>query len=219
MAVDLHNADCIELLRSLSDKSIDVIVTDPPYGLGEWVGKKKNREKLAAGNEWGVQEWDNKIPEPEYFAEMQRVSKNQIIFGGNYFTKFLDPSPCWIIWDKQQTGNFADCELAWTSFHKAAKKFTYMWNGMHQGKAGGNVKLNEKRVHPTQKPIPLMEWVIANYTNQGDLIMDPFMGSGTTGIACANFDRDFIGVEKEKHFFAIARERILQAENQLSFVV
>jgi site-specific DNA-methyltransferase (adenine-specific) len=218
MRISLYNEDCLNVLLQLPDKSIDVIVTDPPYGLGEWVGRKKGRSRIAIAREWGRQDWDDKIPDPVYFEEMFRVSKNQVIFGGNHFVEHLKNSPCWLVWDKHTTGNFADCELAWTSFDTTVRKIDYMWNGMFQGSAGGNMKLNEKRLHPTQKPLPVMEWIIANYTQPGDLIADIFMGSGTTGVACANFGRSFIGVEKEKHFFQIAEQRIQSASEQLQFI-
>ena len=212
----LIQEDCLKYLKSLDDKSVDVIVTDPPYGLGEWVGKKKSRGKHVSGKEWGTQSWDDKTPDREYFSEILRVSKNQVIFGGNYFAHLLPPSPAWLVWDKQNTGNFADVEMAWTSFTTAARIFKYRWNGMFQGTIADK-RMNEKRVHPTQKPLPLMEWVIQNYTKEGDTILDPFMGSGTTGVACVNFNRDFIGVEKENQFFNIAKNRIEAAESQITF--
>jgi DNA modification methylase len=213
--ISLYNEDCLNVFFQLPDKSIDVIITDPPYGLGEWVGKNKGRAKLAKSREWGIQDWDYSIPGPEYFEEIFRVSKNQVIFGGNYFSEYLKNSTCWLVWDKHTTGNFADCELAWTSFNTAVRKIDFMWNGMFQGSAGGNMKLNEKRVHPTQKPVPVMEWIISNYTKQTELIFDPFMGSGTTGVACCKLNRSFLGCEKEIHFFKSAESRISQAESQL----
>lgn len=227
MNIELHNTDCLEIMLEMPDQSIDVIVTDPQYGLGEWVGKNKNRGGpvkqrngtylYAKAQEWGVQKWDYKRPDPVYFDELRRISKNQVIFGGNYFADLLPPSSCWIVWDKDNSGNFADCELAWTSFKTAARIFKYRWNGMLQGNIG-NKKLNEKRVHPTQKPLPLMEWIIANYTKENDLILDPFMGSGTTGVACLNFSRRFIGIEKEEHFHKIAEQRIQSADQQIKVI-
>lgn len=211
--IKLIQGDCLEYLKDLDDNSIDVVVTDPPYGLGEWVGRKKGRSRLAIASEWGSQEWDYDIPDREYFEHIIRVSKNQVIFGGNYFAHLLPPSPAWLVWDKDNSGNFADVELAWTSFKTAARIFKYRWNGMLQG----NMKQKEKRVHPTQKPLPLMEWVIKNYTKVGDTILDPFMGSGTTGVACANLCKSFIGIEKEEQFFTIAKKRIQAADNQISF--
>lgn len=211
--IDLYHGDCLGYMQSLENNSIDLIITDPPYGLNEWVGRKKGRSRLAIASEWGNQPWDNKIPDPEYFTEMFRISNNQVIFGGNYFAHLLPPSAAWLVWDKDNSGNFADVELAWTSFKTAARIFKYRWNGMLQG----NMKQKEKRVHPTQKPTPLMEWVISNYSKESDIIFDPFMGSGTTGVACMNFNRSFIGVEKEKQFYTIAKNRIESAKQQLNF--
>jgi site-specific DNA-methyltransferase (adenine-specific) len=200
-------------MKDMPDKHIDVIITDPPYGIGEAAGKNKTRTGgLAKAKDYGNSDWDDEIPQPYYFEEMRRISKNQIIFGGNYFS--LGPSSCWIVWDKENgKTDFADCELAWTSYKTAVRIFRYKWSGMLQG----NMKRKEKRIHPTQKPLPLMEWIVANYTKSGDLILDPFMGSGTTGEACVNFNRKFIGVEKEKEFFDKAKDRIETARNQLAF--
>ncbi|RJS73020.1 site-specific DNA-methyltransferase, partial [ANME-2 cluster archaeon] len=128
----------------------------------------------------------------EYFDEMLRISKNQIIFGGNYYTDYLTPSSCWIVWDKRNGRNdFADCELAWTSFKSAVRIFRYKWNGMLQE----NMKKKEKRVHPTQKPTPVFTWILKKYSNEGDLICDPFLGSGTTLEACRKTNRNCIGFE------------------------
>ena len=212
--IKLIQGDCLEYLKSLDDNSIDVVVTDPPYGIGEAAGKNKSRGKLAISQDYGNKDWDDKRPSNEIFKEMLRVSKNQVIFGGNYFSDLLPPSSCWLVWDKVNgKSDFADCELAWTSYKTAVRYFKYRWSGMLQG----NMSKKEKRVHPTQKPLPLMEWVIKNYTKEGDKILDPFMGSGTTGVACVNFNREFIGVEKEEQFFSAAQKRISSAEAQITF--
>jgi site-specific DNA-methyltransferase (adenine-specific) len=143
---------------------------------------------------------------------MIRVSQNQIIFGGNYFVEHLYNSPCWIVWDKDNSGNFADCELAWTSFKTAVRKIKYRWNGMLQE----NMKEKEYRFHPTQKPIGLFEWILDNYSEQGMIILDPFLGSGTTAIAAHNTGRFFIGIEKEPKYVEIAQKRLEQAQAQQS---
>jgi site-specific DNA-methyltransferase (adenine-specific) len=211
--IELYQGDCLDYMKEMPDNHIDVIITDPNYGIGEAAGKNKSRGQLAKPKDYGNKDWDNQRPDPEYFKEMLRVSKNQIIFGGNYFADLLPPSSCWIVWDKDNSGDFADCELAWTSFKTAVRIFKYRWNGMLQG----NMKRKEKRVHPTQKPLPLGEWLVANYTKEGDLIADFFLGSGTFGEAAVNFNRSFIGVEKEKEYFDKAKIRIEAAKNQLSF--
>jgi len=194
--------DCLDLMREYPDNYFDLVLTDPPYGIGEANGKNIKRGgrtnfggkkgKYVAATNYGYKKWDNKKIEKEYFNEMLRISKNQIIFGGNYYTDYLTPSSCWIVWDKRNGRNdFADCELAWTSFKSAVRIFRYKWNGMLQE----NMKKKEKRVHPTQKPTPVFTWILKKYSNEGDLICDPFLGSGTTLEACRKTNRNCIGFE------------------------
>ena len=159
-------------------------------------------------------DWDTQTINSAHIMAFQRVSKNQIIFGANYFPTLLKSSPCWIVWDKRKdekySNDFADCEIAWTSFDKPAKMFRYLWSGMLQE----NMRQKEERFHPTQKPIALMEWIIKNFSKQGDVICDPFMGSGSTGIAALKLQRRFIGVEIDEKYFEIAKKRIGGWENQ-----
>ncbi len=135
---------------------------------------------------------------------MRRISQNQVIFGGNYFLEHLLNTPCFIVWDKNNTGNFADCELAWTSFRTATRIIKYTWNGFIQG----NMKEKDYRQHPTQKPLSVMRWILENYSQDNQTILDPFMGSGTTGVACKELGRNFIGIEIEPKYFEIAKRRI-----------
>lgn len=202
----VYQGDCLELMKSLPEKYIDVIITDPPYGIN--IAKKGNvgGDNLGKAKDYGECKWDSEIPSQEYFREIFRVSKNQIIFGGNYFVEYLKNSPCWIVWDKDNTGNFADCELVWTSFNSAVRKFKWRWNGMLQEK----MNWKEKRFHPTQKPIPLMRWIIQNYTNEKDIILDPFAGSGSTLLACKQLNRKFIGFEISEEYCKIANKRLEQ---------
>jgi DNA modification methylase len=189
----------------MPDETLDAVITDPPYGLGENSKKNKSREKLAKPLDYGNYDWDSQPASKEQINCCRKISKKQVFFGGNYFE--LPPSPSWIVWDKLNTGDFADCELAWTSHKKAVRKFTYLWNGM--------IKQHpEDRFHPTQKPLALMKWVIENYTDNNDTILDPFMGSGTTGVACVQTGRKFIGIEIEPKYFDIACERIRVAQMQ-----
>lgn len=221
------HSDCLDIMRNIKDNSIELILTDPPYGIKQNIHKIKSRTKLAATNDYDNFSWDDNIPGPEYFKEMLRISKNQIIFGGNYFTNLLPPSSCWLVWDKVNQGSsFADCELAWTSFKKACRLFSFMWNGMLQGasildgkRQRGNKKLNVKRIHPTQKPIELFIWILLNYSKDNDLICDPFSGSGTTAISCYKMKRRFICIEKEKIYFDLSNERlkIEQSKYRLKF--
>ena len=207
MTSQLYLGDCLDIMRTMPDKSVDAVITDPPYGIGESGKKNKSRGQLAKPKDYGDYRWDNdRIGKPP-FDEIFRVSVNQVIFGGNYYTDYLYPSPSWIVWDKLNTGDFADCELAWTSHKRAIRKYAYMWNGMIK-------QMPEERYHPTQKPLSLMLWIIDNYTLPGSTILDPFMGSGTTGVACAKTGRNFIGIEIDPGYFEIAQRRIHDAEQQ-----
>ena len=215
----VYNEDCLTLMKKLPDNYFDLIITDPPYGINicsngkisgdKPFGSKKSTiggDNLAKAKDYGVQEWDKSIPSEEIFKEMLRVSKNQIIFGGNYMTKFLHSSSCWIVWDKDNSGNFADCELAWTSFNTAVRKFKHRWNGMLQEQ----MNWKEKRFHPTQKPIPLGRWILKNYANKGDKIFDPFSGSGSFLIACKQLGFNFNGCEIQKEYCKVINERLSQ---------
>jgi len=212
----IYNMDCLEGMRQIPDNYIDLILTDPPYGIniGSKIGGNKpfGSNKVTVGGEslCKVKEYtpfdDRKIPSREVFEEMFRISKNQIIFGGNYFVEYLKNSPCWIVWDKDNTGNFADCELAWTSFPTSVRKFKHRWNGMLQE----NMKWKDKREHPTQKPNKLFRDIIKKYSKEGDIICDPFLGSGTTVIACKQLNRKFIGFEIIKKYYDITNRRLQQ---------
>ena len=208
----IYNADCMDILKGLPDKCIDLVLTDPPYGIGEAAGKNKSRGNKAIAKDYGNKDWDNSIPEKEIFNEILRVSKHQIIFGGNYFVEYLHNSPCWIVWDKNNGKNdFADCELAWTNFKFAVRKYLWTWNGMLQH----DMKNKDVRIHPTQKPLKLFEMIINDYSNENDLILDCFSGSGTTAIACHNLKRRFICVEKDYDYWKASCERLENAKAQL----
>ena len=197
--------DCLEWMKRLPDKSVDLVLTDPPYGIGESNEKNLSRGKKALPKNYGDYLWDIEKISKEYIDEIKRISKNQIIFGGNYYGEWLGDTSCYIVWDKDNGDNdFADCELAWTSFKSAVRKITYRWNGMLQG----NMKNKEIRQHPTQKPLPVMKWILQNYSKPNDLILDCFLGSGTTAVACVELGRRFIGIERELKYCSIARKRV-----------
>lgn len=202
----IYNEDCLETMRRMPDNFIDLIITDPPYGIKENAYRNNSRTKLAKTKDYGDFNWDVKLAK-EYIDEILRVSKNQVIFGGNYYADWLPASSCWLVWDKDNTGNFADCELAWTSFKTAVRMFKYRWNGMIQE----DMKNKEQRYHPTQKPLPLMRWVVANYSKETDIIYDPFIGSGSTLRACKDLEREYIGSEISKEYCDIADERLRQS--------
>lgn len=208
-------ADCLDILKQLPDKCIDLALTDPPYGIGYDVMCEKNNGKLfgtakTIRNTYRKTDWDNKTPDKEVFDEIIRISKNQIIFGGNYVANMLPNGRCWLVWDKQINGNWADCELAWTSFDKPVKKYEYLWNGMLQE----NMKEKEIRIHPTQKPVGLFMKILQDYSKENDLILDCFSGSGTTAVACHNLKRRFICIEKDPEYAKASQERLEQAQRQ-----
>ena len=204
----LYLGDCMDILPTL-DK-VDAVITDPPYGINENHKKVASRGKLAAPKDYGEFDWDKAPPSDELIALIRTKAQFQAFFGGNYFT--LPPTSCWLVWDKLNGDNdFADCELAWTNWPKAVRRIQWRWNGMIR--QGG-----EDRFHPTQKPLAVMKWVI-ELCPKADSVLDPFMGSGTTGIASIQMGRKFIGIEREPKYFEIACQRIEQASKQQDMFV
>lgn len=203
-----YNMDCMEYMKTLPDNAFDLAVVDPPYGIGASDYKRGGTQygkSLAACKVYDAKQWDNDAPSDEYFSELFRVSKNQIIFGANHFiSKMPYDSPSWIVWDKQNGDNgYADCELAWTSFKRAVRKYEFKWQGMLQG----NMKNKEVRIHPTQKPVALYAWIYKNYAKQGDKILDTHLGSGSSRIAAWDAGLDFVGTEIDEQYFKMEEER------------
>ena len=199
--IDLKNIDCLEAMKQMGDNQFDLAIVDPPYGLGKSVvnsGGRFKRYENKNGN------WDLEIPSNEYFKELFRVSNNQIIWGGIYFP--LPPHKCFIVWDKKQPQgvSFAMAELAWVSFDKVAKIFRHRTQGQ------------EQRFHPTQKPVKLYEWILDNYANEGDKILDTHLGSGSIALACHNRGFDLTGFEIDKEYFDNAIERLRVHQSQLT---
>ncbi|MGE0236069.1 DNA-methyltransferase [Methylocystis sp.] len=192
--------NCLDTLVRLPDKSIDLLCTDPPYGIG--ISK---RGQIGTGRPFTPKRWDTSAPPKAYFDEMRRVSKAQIIWGGNYFANMLPASRCWLVWWKNDglpCHTFADCEIAWTSFDKNAQVFNSRWRGFVRDS-------KEPRVgHPTQKALEVMKWCIASFSKPGDTVIDPFLGSGTTAVAAKLLGRNFIGVEQDEEYVAMARQRL-----------
>lgn len=202
MISDVANMDCMEYMAQFPDKFFDLAVVDPPYGI-HMDGGKIGGGKEAKVTEYTKKDWDKTAPEIAYFQELRRVSKNQIIFGANHFISRIPiDSPCWIVWDKLNTGHFADCELAWTSFDRSVKKFTFMWNGMFQG----NMKDKEIRIHPTQKPKALYRWIFEKFA-RGQKILDTHLGSGSSRIAAWHAGLDFYGCELDKEYYDLMNAR------------
>jgi len=195
----LYLGDCAEILPTLGH--FDAVVTDPPYGIGEAKGRNKTRGKLAVSKDYGDDDWDNEPVTKQAIDLMRNLSKWQIIFGGNYFE--LPPTKCWLIWDKENGAtDFADAELAWTNLDKAVRLKRYMWHGMLRANK------EPRGDHPTQKPVGIMEWVISHLPIETQTIIDPYMGSGTTGVACAKIGKSFVGIEREQKYFDVACKRI-----------
>lgn len=204
--------DCMEGMREMQRKSFDLAIVDVQYGIGESMNDNKSRSVLARSRDYGFKIWDSEPPPPEYFSELIRVSENQVIFGANHFiSRFSLDSSCWIVWDKDNGENdFADCELAWTSFSTAVRRFKYKWHGMLQE----NMKQKERRIHPTQKPVALYRWLLINYAQQGDAILDTHVGSASSLIACIDMGFQYLGFEKDEDYFEAACRRIENHKRQ-----
>ena len=211
--MNITNEDNMKLMSRYEDNHFDLAIVDPPYGIGEDGKKNHSRGKAAKAKKYTPKDWDNEAPNKEYFTELKRVSKNQIIFGANHFIENIPNanSSCWIVWDKDNTGDFADCELAYCSFKTAVRKFRFRWNGMLQQ----DMKNKEIRIHPTQKPVKLYEWLLMNYAKEGDKILDTHLGSGSIAIACHNLKFDLTACELDKDYFDSAMKRIKRHQQQI----
>jgi len=210
--IDFRNMDCMELMAEYEDNHFDLAIVDPPYGIN--MDGTIGGAKACPATQHTKKSWDKECPKVEYFKELKRVSKNQIIWGANHFIENIPNanSSCWIVWDKQNTGNFADCELAYSSFNTAVRKFTFMWNGMLQG----DMSNKEIRIHPTQKPVRLYTWLLTKYGKKGDKILDTMVGSASSLIACHQLNFDVVGCELDKEYYELAQQRIKEETAQLS---
>ena len=200
--INLYHTDCMKFMADVPDKYYELAIVDPPYGIGEDGLKNHSREKLAKPKLYTPKKWDRNKPDKLFFDELFRVSKNQIIWGANHFG--MPPSPSWVIWDKLNGDNdFADCEMAWTSFKSAVRKFTFRWAGMLQG----DMKHKQNRIHPTEKPIALYKWLLTNYAKKGDKILDTHGGSMSIAIACYDLGFDLDLCEMDKDYFRDGKAR------------
>jgi site-specific DNA-methyltransferase (adenine-specific) len=216
------NADNMEIMAQYPDKYFDLAIVDPPYGIGEDGLKNHSRNKLAQAKKYTPKNWDKNAPDKEYFEELVRISKYQIIWGANHFiSKIPFDSSCWIVWDKNNSGDFADCELAYSNFKTAVRKFKWTWNGMLQEKMNNK----QERIHPTEKPIELYEFCLRNYADKGFKILDTHLGSGSIALAIDkankldNMNLEFVGIELDTEYFnaAVNRFRLAHAQSCLSF--
>jgi len=219
MSVELLNIDCMKYMKDLEDNAFELAIVDPPYGIGESGKTNSTRSSLAVSKNYKSFAGDDlNAPDSGYFDQLKRVSKNQIIFGANHFIDsfpFMCNSPCWIVWDKDNGANdFADCELAWSSFKTAVRRFKFTWHGMIQG----DMKNKEHRIHPTQKPVKLYEWLLTNYAKEGDKILDTHLGSGSSAIAAHYGGFEFVGCELDEDYFKAAKERFYRETAQLDML-
>ncbi len=217
--ITLLNECCMSVMKRYEDNYFDLAVVDPPYFEGPnrpnfYRNGKYPSAKAPAGQYKELSHWE--VPKQEYFEELKRVSKNQIIWGANHFASNFDSSSsAWIVWDKDNgKSSFADAELAYSSFKNAVRIFKFRWNGMLQG-YNGNKSLNEKRIHPTQKPIELYEWLYENYAKKNFKILDTHLGSASSAIAALRYDLDFVGCDIDTEVFQLAQQRFKDHENNL----
>lgn len=210
-----YNMDCLEGMREFPDQFFDLAIVDPPYGGVTKGGYMTNRVSggVAKHHKYHTALWSQSKPEENYFSELFRVSKNQIIWGANYFvTQIKKDSQCWIVWDKQKSEgvHYADFELAYTSFNQAGKTFRFAWNGMIQG----DMKHKEKKIHPTQKPVALYKWLIERFLPEGGVLLDTHVGSASSLIAAMETGHKYVGFEIDPDYYAKAKERLDAAESQ-----
>ena len=194
----ITNEDNMQLMARYPDKYFDLAIVDPPYGI-DWMQQIQNPNTKANWKQYENKEWDKQTPTDEYWEQLFRVSKNQIVWGGNYMTDKLYPSSCWLIWDKMQEFSGAVFEMAWTSFKSPAKAFR-----MSRVEAYAN----QNKIHPTQKPVQLYKWLLTNYAKQGDKILDTHLGSGSIAIACHDYGFELTACELDKEYFDKAMQRI-----------
>ena len=213
--IEITNEDNMQLMARYPDNHFELAIVDPPYGIGESSNDNQSRSKLGKSKNYGNKKWDDNAPNIEYFNELKRVSKNQIIFGANHFIENIPKanSSCWIVWDKVNGENdFADCELAYCSFKTAVRKISLRWHGMLQH----DMKKKEIRIHPTQKPVKLYEWLLHHYATEGDKILDTHWGSGSIALACHNLKFDLTACELDKEYYDAAMNRLKKHQQQLT---
>lgn len=213
--IEFYNEDCIELMKRYPDNYFNLSIVDPPYGIDEDGSKNYSRSKISISKDYKpYSSGDKEPPTQKYFEQLLRVSKNQIIWGANHFISRIPfDSSCWIVWDKDNgETDFADCELAWSSFETSVRKFKWRWQGMLQE----DMKNKQIRIHPNEKPVALYKWLLKNYAKQGDKILDTHGGSMSSAIACYDMGFDLVITELDKEYFDKAKKRFDDHVSQLS---
>lgn len=217
--IELLNIDCMIKMAEYADKYFDLAIVDPPYGLkisnSEYLGNDKNDKRWsgrANGYRHTIKNWDNSTPTKEYFDELKRVSKNQIVWGWNYFVEYFDECPSYIVWDKEASGNYSDCEMAWCSIKGTNKIFKWLWNGFRKQKP-------QPRIHPTEKPIQLYKWLLKNYAKEGDKILDTHGGSMSSVIACIDGGFDMTCCEIDADYYEAGKSRVMNHVAQLDMYI
>ena len=208
--VRLHLGDSLEAMKQMDDNTYDLAIVDPPYGINiSKAGGYYHKKGKGQANPHTKKDWDNCIPSSEYFEQLRRVSKHQILWGGNYFTEYLKPSRCWIFWDKMKfVDNYADGELAWVSMDRNTKQVRIQHHGF--------LTKDGRSIHPTQKPVMLYEWILDNFANEGDKILDTHLGSGSIALACHNRGFQLDGWEIDEEYYNNALKRFEQHKAQLT---
>lgn len=214
--IELLNTDCVEFMKTCKDKCFDLAICDPPYGIGasDWddndsMFRKTDKWKGCRKSGYEIKGWDSEPPSVEYFKEIFRVSKNQIVWGANHFISRMPyDSASWVVWDKKTSGNFSDCELAWCSVGGSVKKFEWLWNGFQKQRP-------EERIHPTQKPIQLYKWLLTTYANDGDKILDTHGGSMSSAIAAHQMNFDLTLCEIDKDYYEAGCKRYKEQTAQI----
>ena len=205
--IQLYNQDCLEAMKKMEDNAFDLAIVDPPYS--DKFSLSACADNKAKKGNYKIDSLNGNLPTEEYFSELKRVSKNQIIWGSNWFENYFGVGG--ICWFKNNTGNYSPCEFAYQSFNNHIYHIKYTWNGMIQE----NMKDKEKRIHPNQKPIALYTWLLSKYAKQGDKILDTHLGSGSIAIACHDLGFDLTGYELDKDYFAAAKNRLEKHQKQL----
>jgi len=210
---EVYLEDCVTALKRYADNHFDLAIVDPPYGIDINNQSQGKGGGVAKKIEYTKKDWDKQAPNIYYFNELMRVSKNQIIWGANHFIEKIPyNASCWIVWNKENgETDFADCELAWTSFETAVRIFKWKWAGMLQQ----NMKDKEQRIHPTQKPVALYEWILSKYAKEGDLILDTHLGSGSSRIAAYKGGFNFVGFEIDAEYYEKQEKRFNEFKSQL----